>query len=47
MNQLTYKYPNNEDEIIEGIKMAIKTYYQIDVIFNNISNYYEKRVLKR
>jgi len=46
-NQLTHKYPNNEDETIEGIKMAIKTYYQIDVIFNNISNYYEKRVLKR
>ena len=46
-NQLTHKYPNNEDETIEGIKMTIKTYYQIDVMFNNISNYYEKRVLKR
>jgi len=38
-NQLTHEYPNNEQEIIEGIKLAMNVFYEIDTIFNNIVNY--------
>jgi hypothetical protein len=45
-NQLTHEYPNNEDDIIEGIKLSIEAYYEIDIIFNKIIQYYNKKVLK-
>ncbi|MFA7578475.1 MAG: hypothetical protein WC002_10460 [Candidatus Muiribacteriota bacterium] len=41
-NTLTHEYPNNENEVIEGIKLAIDTFYKIDEIFNNIIKYSKK-----
>lgn len=35
-NQLTHEYPNNEDEIVDGIKIAIKSFEEIEIIFDNI-----------
>ena len=43
-NQLTHEYPNNEDEIIEGIILAIDVYKEIDTIFNNIIRYHDERL---
>jgi len=43
-NQLTHECPNNEDEIIEGIVLAIDVYEKIDIIFNNIIKYYDERL---
>ncbi len=42
-NQLTHEYPNNEDEIIDGIKIAIDVYYEIETVLNNIDNYIDSR----
>ena len=42
-NQLTHEYPNNEDEIIDGIKIAIDVYYEIETVLNNIYNYIDSR----
>ncbi|MDF1875744.1 hypothetical protein JHD48_08350 [Sulfurimonas sp. SAG-AH-194-I05] len=38
-NQLTHEYPNNEDDIIEGIKIAIISFKHINIILNRIINY--------
>jgi len=38
-NQLTHEYPNNEDEIIEGIKIAISSFKEIEIILENIKKY--------
>ncbi len=35
-NQLTHEYPNNEDEVIEGIKIAIDAFQKIELILNKI-----------
>ena len=43
-NQLTHEYPNNEDDVIEGIKIAIDFYAEIEIILNNIELYLNKRV---
>lgn len=45
-NKLTHEYPSNEDEIIEGIKIAMEVFYEIDIIFKNISNYVDEKDLK-
>ena len=42
-NQLTHEYPNNEDEIIEGIKIAMDSFEKIETILNNIIKYIEER----
>jgi len=42
-NQLTHEYPNNEQDIIDGIVIAIEVYAKIDIIFNNIVNYKTNR----
>ncbi len=38
-NILTHEYPNNEQDIIDGILLSIDVYYEIDIIFNNIIKY--------
>lgn len=43
-NQLTHEYPNNEDDVIEGIKIAIDFYAEMEIILNNIELYLNKRV---
>ena len=42
-NQLTHEYPNNEDEIIDGIKIAIDVYYEIEVVLDNIYKYMDSK----
>ncbi|MEA3315596.1 MAG: hypothetical protein U9Q30_07075 [Campylobacterota bacterium] len=44
INQLTHEYPNNEDDVIEGIKIAIESYSEIEIILNNIELYLKRRV---
>lgn len=41
-NKLTHEYPNNEQEIIEGIYLAIESFDNIDIIINNIVSYIRK-----
>lgn len=36
-NLLTHEYPDNEDEIIEGIKEALVVYEKMKIIFDTIS----------
>ena len=45
-NQLTHEYPNNEQDIIDGILLAIKSYEKIDMIINNVQNYCISRRIK-
>ncbi len=42
-NQLTHEYPNDEDEIIDGIKIAIDVFYEIETILRSIEKYIEDR----
>jgi hypothetical protein len=35
-NQLTHEYPNNEQDVLDGIKIAIETYSEIELILDNI-----------
>lgn len=42
-NKLTHEYPNNEEEVIEGIKIAIDIFSEIEIILHNIVLYQEKR----
>jgi len=35
-NKLTHEYPNNEQEIVEGIKMSIDAFYEIEQILEKI-----------
>jgi hypothetical protein len=35
-NQLTHEYPNNEQEVLDGIKIAIEVYGEIELILENI-----------
>ncbi|RUM77548.1 MAG: hypothetical protein DSZ12_00035 [Sulfurovum sp.] len=38
-NKLTHEYPNNEDEIVEGIILALQTFDEMEAIFNTIIEY--------
>jgi len=44
-NQLTHEYPNNEDDIIDGIKIAITSFVEIEIILDNIIEYLSKKGL--
>jgi len=44
-NQLTHEYPNNEDDVIDGIKIAIKSYSEIETILYNIESYLNNKRL--
>ena len=35
-NQLTHEYPNNEQDVLDGIIIAIETYSEIELILENI-----------
>ena len=41
-NTLTHEYPNNEQDIIDGIYLAIEAYDEIEYILNNIITKVEK-----
>jgi hypothetical protein len=38
-NKLTHEYPNNEEEIIEGIKVSMEVFADIESILANIESY--------
>ena len=38
-NKLTHEYPNNEEEIVEGIKISIEVFSDIETILANIEAY--------
>ena len=42
-NQLTHEYPNNEDDIIDGIKLSLIAYKEIVDIVGNIKDYLNQR----
>ena len=42
-NKLTYEYPNNEQDVIDGIKIAIEVFTKIELILENIIRYKNKR----
>ncbi len=42
-NKLTHEYPSNENEIIEGIKLSIEVFGEIEKILGKIENYHERR----
>jgi len=44
-NQLTHEYPNNEDDIIDGIKIAITSFVEIEIILDNITQYMSRKGL--
>jgi hypothetical protein len=45
-NKLTHEYPNNEQDVIDGIILAINIFAEIELIFENIINYKNKKGLK-
>lgn len=45
-NKLTHEYPSNEDEVIDGIKIAMDAFTDIENIFDSIVNYIELKGLK-
>jgi len=42
-NKLTHEYPNNEQDVIDGIKIAIEVFTKIELILENIIRYKNKR----
>ncbi len=45
-NQLTHEYPNNEQDIIDGIILAIDVFGSIESILKNIELYIKSKKLK-
>jgi hypothetical protein len=45
-NKLTHEYPNNEQDIIDGIYLAIEVFDKIETILNNIIAYKNRKDLK-
>jgi len=44
-NQLTHEYPNNANDIVDGIKIAIDSFIEIEIILNNIEIYLHRKKL--
>ncbi len=42
-NKLTHEYPNNEDDVIDGIKIAIDVFNKIETILLNIVEYKNRK----
>ena len=45
-NKLTHEYPNNEQDIVDGISFAIEVFGDIEIILDRIIKYKSKRGLK-
>lgn len=45
-NKLTHEYPNNEQDIVDGIYLAIESFEKIEIIFDNIILYKNRKNLK-
>ena len=44
-NKLTHEYPSNEDEIVEGIEVALDVFVEIEKIFIDIQKYVDDKGL--
>ena len=44
-NKLTHEYPNNQEDTIEGIKLAMVYFKEISIVLENIKIYIEKKNL--
>ena len=44
-NQLTHEYPDNTDDVIEGIYKAIKIFQEIEKILKRIKDYIDQKAL--
>jgi len=44
-NKLTHEYPDNEEEIIEDIKLSLEFFKEIDDILNRIIDYAKEKKL--
>ena len=44
-NKLTHEYPNNTDDVIDGIKLAIIYFNDISIILKNINQYIKEKTL--
>ena len=42
-NTLTHEYPDNEDEIIEAIKLAVVVYNKMITIYSEMINYVQRK----
>ncbi len=42
-NTLTHEYPDNEDEIIEAIKLAVVVYKKMITIYSEMINYVQRK----
>ncbi len=45
-NKLTHEYLNNEQDIVDGIYLAIESFEKIEIIFQNIVDYKNRKNLK-
>ncbi len=45
-NKLTHEYPNNEEDIVEGIQLAMTVFDKIEIILDNIIDYKNRKNLK-
>lgn len=45
-NKLTHEYPDNEDEILDGIKIALEYFDNMEKILENIRNYKNLKMLQ-
>jgi len=44
-NKLTHEYPDNQEEVIEGINLAIIYFEEINQLSNGVMNYIEQKKL--
>jgi len=42
---LTHEYPDNEEDMIEGIKMALLYFEEIETVLQSITEYVENKKL--
>ncbi len=44
-NKLTHEYPDNEEDVIEGIKLALLYFVEIEMVLQSIMKYVENKNL--
>ena len=44
-NKLTHEYPDNEEDVIEGIKLALLYFAEIEIVLQGIKQYIENKKL--
>ncbi len=44
-NKLTHEYPDNEEDVIEGIRLALLYFVEIEMVLQSIMKYVENKNL--